>query len=122
VGFVSKRIVFYLFLQHSKCRSGEAAQLLKSLLCKLENLSWASQHPSKQSGVEAGEMVQRLRACAALPEDLGSVPTWQLTTACNSSSRGYNTLFQPLWAPSAYMVLKHMQGNTHTHKIKRIKD
>jgi hypothetical protein len=40
-------------------------------------------------------MAQAVRALAALPNDPGSVlaPTWQLTTAYNTNSRGPNTLF-----------------------------
>lgn len=51
----------------------------------------------------AGEMAQWVKALAALPKDPGSIlePTWQLTTACNSSSRGYDTL--------THTYMPHMQ-------------
>jgi hypothetical protein len=39
-------------------------------------------------------MAQHLKTLTALPEDPGSVPRThrQLTTVCNSSSKGYNTI------------------------------
>ena len=42
----------------------------------------------------AREMAQPLRTPAVLPKDLAQflVPTWQLTTVCNSSSRGSHGL------------------------------
>jgi hypothetical protein len=49
-------------------------------------------------------MAQWLRALTALPEDPGfnsQHPHWQLTTICNSSSRGSDTLTQ------TYMQAKH---------------
>ena len=51
---------------------------------------------------EAREMVHQLRALAALPKDLSSVPNThigQLTTTCNSSSRRPTAPF-PLGAPT----------------------
>lgn len=57
--------------------------------------SHASRNPA------TGEISQRLRALAALPDRQGSVPSThigQLTTACNSRSRGSITLLQ---SPSA---------------------
>jgi hypothetical protein len=45
----------------------------------------------KKTTVGTGDMVQRLRALPALPEDSGSIPSTLLTTVCNSSSRGSNT-------------------------------
>ena len=54
--------------------------------------------------------VQWLRALAALAGDLGSVlgsrpvePTWQLTTICNTSPRGSDTLFLALMDSVLYM-------------------
>jgi len=41
----------------------------------------------KSYNMGTGEVVQQLRALAAFPEDLGSIPTWQLTPVCNYSSR-----------------------------------
>lgn len=44
----------------------------------------------------AVETAQQLRALAVLPEDLSSAPStaiWLLTTACNFSCRGLDTLF-----------------------------
>jgi len=53
----------------------------------------------------AGEMAQWLRALTALPEDPDSIqflaPIWQLTTVCNSSYEGSDTLTQ------TYMQAKH---------------
>jgi hypothetical protein len=45
----------------------------------------------------AGEMAQWLRALAALPEDLGWIPSTHMvaTTICSSSSRGSDALFWP---------------------------
>lgn len=48
---------------------------------------------------KAGEMFQCFMMQTALPEDPSSAPNiyaLQLTTACKSSSRGFNTLFWPL--------------------------
>jgi hypothetical protein len=44
-----------------------------------------TQHKVKTRNCGAGEMVQRLRALAALPKEFVQfpVPTWQLTTVCN---------------------------------------
>jgi hypothetical protein len=42
----------------------------------------------------AGEMAQRLRALAALPEVLSSIPSMHIAAHnCNSGSRGSDTLF-----------------------------
>jgi hypothetical protein len=48
---------------------------------------------NKNALVGAGGMAQQLTALAALPEDPASTlsPTQQLTTVCNSSSRGSDT-------------------------------
>lgn len=53
-------------------------------------------------------MAEQLRALAALPEDLGSIlrPTWQLTTACNSRSRGPGTLTEAHSQRQAYRPTK----------------
>jgi len=57
---------------------------------------------SKRQRQRTEEMkAQGLRALAVLPEHPSSVPSihsGQLTTACNSSSRGSNALFWPPWA------------------------
>lgn len=46
------------------------------------------------------------------------VPTWKLTTICNSSFRGYNTFWSP-WALVMHVVPKHtLRQNIHVHKIK----
>jgi hypothetical protein len=53
---------------------------------------------------DVGEMAYQLRALAALPENLGSIPSTHmttLTTVCNSNSRAYDTLTQ------IYMQAKH---------------
>jgi hypothetical protein len=51
-----------------------------------------------------------VRALAAPAKDLGSIPApaWLLTAICNSSSRGYHDLSQPLYrVPDMYMQAKH---------------
>ena len=61
---------------------------------------------------EAGEMTQQLRAFAALAEDQNSVPNtniWLLTTACNSSSWGSETLIWPLWVSACVLMHTYLQ-------------
>jgi hypothetical protein len=57
-------------------------------------IKWNQDRTSRKVSNKAGEMAQQLRALAAPPENLGSIPnpTWQLTSVCNSSSRGLNTI------------------------------
>jgi hypothetical protein len=58
------------------------------------------------------KMAQQLKVLATLPEDLGlghSTYTRQLTTSCNSSSRG----FYPLLASGHLFTYGR---HTHTHK------
>ena len=58
---------------------------------------------------------QWLRSLTALPEGLSSLPithTRQLTTACNSSSRGSDALF---WPPRAPEHLWHLLTQTHSY-------
>lgn len=60
-----------------------------------------------------------MRMPAALPKNLGSVPStlWQFTPISNSSSEGSNILFWPLWALGIHMVYSHLRKqNTYTHK------
>lgn len=54
-------------------------------------------------------MAQWITALVALPDDLVSIPSTQLITACNSSSRRSDTLIQT-----------QMQANTNVCKIKII--
>ena len=54
---------------------------------------------TKQKTNQAGQTDQQLRTLAALPQDLDSAPTQQLTNICNSISRGSDGLFEPLQAP-----------------------
>lgn len=68
----------------------------------------------------AGESVQWIREVTALPEDPHSIlaPKSQLTTICDSSTRGTNTLF---WSPQAgmRMVYRYIcRQKIHAHKIK----
>ncbi|EDL86434.1 rCG56744 [Rattus norvegicus] len=59
-------------------------------------------------------MIQPLRGLAAFPEDLNSVPSTLirlLTTTCNYSFRGSDTLFWPLCTPAFPCMCTH----THTH-------
>lgn len=54
-----------------------------------------------------------------LSEDLHPVPsthTGQFTTSCNSSFRGFNVLFRPLWAPI------HVRHTINLLKIKKFFD
>jgi hypothetical protein len=57
-----------------------------------------------------GEMALWLRALAALPKDLGSVPSnliWWLTATYKSSLRETNTLFQPPRTPICAWFYTH---------------
>lgn len=56
---------------------------------------------------EAGEMAQQLRAL------VGSQNThWDLETFCSSR---FETLFRPLWAPSAHVVHSNTQRENSIH-------
>jgi hypothetical protein len=59
-----------------------------------------------------GEMASWVIAVAPLPEDLGPA---QITTACNSSSRGFNTLFWPPWVLHTCDIQIVMQKKTHSY-------
>jgi hypothetical protein len=60
-------------------------------------------------------MAWQLRVLGALPEDLGSAPTWWLITT--SPSRSYVLVWHPQVAVMQ-MVQRHThRQNTHTHKI-----
>ena len=61
----------------------------------------------------AGEMAQGLRA--QFPAS-----SWQLTAICNSSSKGYESIFSPLWVPACADIQARypctcMHAQTHTH-------
>ena len=51
---------------------------------------------------------------AAFAEVWFPASSWQLTTVCNSSSRGSDALFWPLWALGAHIFI---QAKYDTHKI-----
>jgi hypothetical protein len=54
---------------------------------------------------------------AVLSEDQGLIPSTNVTTICNLSSRGFNTFFWPPRAPGRHVVHKDIsRQNTHTHK------
>lgn len=59
-----------------------------------------------------------LRALTALPKDMGPIPStqWQLTTICNSSSRGSDALFRPLQVLPVHDAQAHA-NRTHVHTI-----
>ena len=68
----------------------------------------------KKSVFRAGEMAQQLRAFTALAEDLSSIPSIQvrwLKTTCNSSSRGSDALFWPLWSLRVLAPTPHEINN-----------
>lgn len=54
----------------------------------------------------AAELAQQLTALAALAENIGldPAPKWWLTTICDFSTRGSDTLFLPLMAPDKHTV------------------
>lgn len=59
--------------------------------------------------------------CMVLPRSqvLSPAPTWPLRIICNSSCKGFSTLFWPLCVPDMYVVYLHIcRQNTHTYKIK----
>lgn len=60
-------------------------------------------------------MFQQSRTLAALLEDQIQLPayTWQLTTTCNSSSRGFDTLFWPLQEHTWYTDINEYETLTH---------
>lgn len=63
-------------------------------------------------------LAQLLRVLGDLAEDLSSVPrshNWQLTAACNSSSKGSDTFFQPLQAPTYTETNRWTDRQKHTH-------
>jgi hypothetical protein len=66
---------------------------------------------------DSGQMAQWLGALAALPEDPGSVPSnhigW-LTTACNSSSSGFDNLFWHTRMLESHGPQTYTQAGTHT--------
>lgn len=64
-----------------------------------------------------GEVVQQLRHCPALVEDLSLVPTtlMAVTIFYNSSLRGFYTLFWLLRAPGRHVVHNKHRQNTYTH-------
>ena len=101
---------------------------LKSSLCDLVGLGQCElqneicPHENKTQGV-AGEMAQWLGALAALIEDPGyfPTPTRQPTAFSNSSSRGSDALFWPLWVPGMLMVHRQTcKQSTHMCKKKEI--
>lgn len=58
------------------------------------------------------ETAQLLSALAALPTDLGSIPTCQLRTVCNFSFRESSVFF---WARGIHVVNRHTRRqNIHT--------
>ena len=60
-------------------------------------------------------MAQWLRALAASPLDLGSVPViWRLTSVGNSSSREFDALLWPLLATGMQVVHRHTCSQ-HAH-------
>jgi hypothetical protein len=72
----------------------------------------------------AGEMTQQLRALAALPEDLGSIPSTPIRQLCNSSSRGSDAFLWSLWAlhtHGAHVWCAHVYIDTYT-EIKKVKN
>jgi hypothetical protein len=71
----------------------------------------------------AREMAQQLRALAALPEDLDSIPnTHKVAHNYLLSSSGRSDAFiRPLQAPDAHVVCRHTcrQEDAHTHKTNK---
>lgn len=67
------------------------------------------------AGDRAGDMAPWLRALVALVEDLSLVLSTHLVAhnVCNSSSRGSDIFFGPLWALGPHTVY-----DTHTHGVK----
>lgn len=67
----------------------------------------------------AREMAQGLRIYTAQSEGTCSVPSTysgQLTTSCNSSTRGSSTLFWTPWAPTLPCAhISTIHTHTHTH-------
>jgi hypothetical protein len=68
----------------------------------------------------AGEMVQRLRALAALPGSPGSFlePSKQTATIGNASSRGSDALFWPLQALHAHGEQTHPLSKQKLSRLK----
>jgi hypothetical protein len=68
-----------------------------------------------------GEMLQQLRALAALSENWVQFPasTWQFTTSWNSRSRGSNALFWSLWVLHVCIWFTYIHSSVcmykHTH-------
>jgi hypothetical protein len=67
-------------------------------------------------------MGQWLRALAALTEEQSIVPIWRLTTTFNSSSRGSNSLFWPLWELHTCESLSSMQSKKGRKERKNKRD
>lgn len=68
-------------------------------------------------------MVEQLGALTALaerPQVQFSIPTWRLTTANNSSSRGFDTSSSVCRLMHMYGVYTNSQSLTHVH-IKQLK-
>lgn len=61
----------------------------------------------------AGEIAHRLITFNALAQD--PALTWQLLTACNSSSSGFHTLF---WLPRVQNTCDTLKSRESTHKHK----
>jgi hypothetical protein len=64
---------------------------------------------------------QWLGILAALPEDLGSIPSTDMVShsSCNFSSRESKGFFWSPWAPGMHVLHRHTcRINAHTYKIK----
>lgn len=68
----------------------------------------------------AGEMAQWIRALAASPQDLGSIPLiWWLTIAYDFSSREAYALLQPLWQKARKWHTDMKPEWPHMKRLKR---
>jgi hypothetical protein len=66
-------------------------------------------------------MAERLRALAALGEELDSIPSTHMASHdCNSSFRGYDTLFCLPWALHTRGTHIYIQAKHSYAKIKKI--
>ena len=64
-------------------------------------------------------MTPKLRALAALPEDLGSILSthMELTTICNFTSGDSDALFGPPQEPGMHMAHRHIHAGKTNQKI-----
>lgn len=108
------RSMFYLCVASSQ----DCVKRLYAPLYQLESIVTVSiDHIKRQQG-NPGEIANWWRAFAALPVNLNLVALVhirQLITACNSSSRGSDILYCPLWAPVCECTHAHMHERALAH-------